>query len=503
METASQQHQKSVIPFIAVLFVMVLGSLSIVKSLDIPAIKAAWAERRCELAVMATAPLFQPADDTRTAAEFAMENFDFCMKNMQQESIKSVMAPVYEMSSAQLGASTTVATTLNNLRATMSNTTKNTMSILLGSFYTQFKQYAYAASLTMQRLRMAFDRITASTNAMLYMALSTVRAILNGIDFVLLVAIIMVTILAIIFIILFFILFPSIPLILSVLALLVSAGAAVGDLRDTFCFAPHTLVHTEKGDYIPISQLRIGVRLAGGGIVKGMYTFNGTSTPLYDLHGVHVAGDHIVLNHLTNKWCYVKDHPHAITITNTYGALYCPVVDNRRVPVLNSSGSVFIFKDWEELETESQEREWESWVWRTLNGGDEPDELPVYDYIGYNRRSLVVKHGDTGTCSTPISAICIGDLVEDISGGITRVTGAYRGVGCVGEVCGNLIMENSGWRRSCTVSPKTDIMYHLVTESGTFIVNNMVTRDATDVGSTTIDGSYGFVIDSLNNYTNS
>jgi hypothetical protein len=494
----SPPPKKAVLPFIAVMAIMFFGMISIVKSLDIVAVKNEWADRRCELFVMAAAPLFKPTDDDRTATQFAADNFDFCMRNLQSQTLKSAMSPIYEMMQGQVGASDTVASTLNNLRTIMSNTVNNTIGVVIGSFYEQFKKYAAAASLTAQRLRMAMNRISVSTTAMLYMAISTIRGILNAIDFILLVAIIVVTILAVLFIILFFVLFPSVPLILSVIALLVAAGVQVGGLRNTFCFAPETRIMCETGLTRPISSIKVGDVLCGGGIVTGMYVFDGSCSQMYDLYGIHVAGDHMVFNCAGSEWCYVSDHPDASPISARYERVYCPVVDNRRVPVSGEGEHMAMFRDWEEVETDAEELAWEKWVWSVLNPGvAEPADIGAHtDHIGYAADTCVY----IGGVPTMIAGIGIGDHIDDKDGLATKIIGVYHGIAMAGGKSGNWELDADGvWRRTGEVMPKTVPTYHLVTESGTFKVGGRgrIVCDATEVGSDVIHHSYPTVLASI------
>ena len=483
MEQPPVNKSTSVIPFIILVFALTIGATLVAKGLDRNAVMGDWANRRCDFPVMMAAPLFKPSDDPRSSAEFAASNFDFCMKDLQSKSLRTAIEPLFSLFKGQVAASTTIADTTNNLRGIMTNIVKDTTGIMLGTFYEQFKKYAVAAGSIAQRMRMAFNRITASTQAMLYMALSTIRAILNGIDFIILVAVIIVTILAILFIILFFVLFPSVPLILAVISILVAAGAEVGSLRETFCFAPHTLVQLEDGTFLPIANLKIGDRVSTGGKVTGVFVFDGTKTPLYNINGVHVAGDHMMQHPITGKWLYVKDYEGAVPGVKPYTRVYCPVIDNRIIPIESERGCM-IFRDWEEVDGSGTAADvWERWVWSELNGSIPFETSPAAGApIGYNNAT--------------IRTVKIGDYVRDKNNMLTRVIGLYSGL--QGEYAGNWELCNDGvWRRNGSQIAEPGIVYHLVTESGTFIVGDTVVRDATEVGYTRIGESYDTILASI------
>jgi hypothetical protein len=489
-----------VLPFIFLIVVLTSGVTVAAKALDRNIIMADWKNRRCDTASIFFAPLFKSPDDSRSYMEFAVDNFDFCMKSLQTAAVDSAMQPLYSTAEAQLGASATIAGTMNNLRATLTNIMSSTKNAVLVTFYEEFKRYVAAISLTMQRIRMAMNRISASTQAMLYMAISTVRAILNAVDFILLVAMIVVTILAVLFIIFFFVLFPSVPLILTVISLLVAAGIQVGNLRDTFCFAPHTLVKLADGSVIPIARLELGDMLWGGVRLTGMYVFNGSSSQMFNLRGIHVAGDHIVRGD-DGKWVYVKDHPDVEKIGATYSRVYCPIVEGRELTVSGATGEL-IFKDWEEVADTVAEREWERWVWGYLNPGAEYEPIHCTGEMlqGFSPSMTVMAYGKG---PIPLCDVKIGDLILDMGGEqYTRVLGLYDGIGvgagAAAAWSSNWVRYDDGlWRRE--MRPIVDSMLkHLVTESGTFYINGMWVRDATEVGNRAIAESYDTVMNVLN-----
>ena len=493
---------QSVIPFILLIVAFTASVPIIAKALDRSKIMAEWPARRCDVGVMFLAPLFQQSYDKRSAAQFSADNFDFCMKSLQTAALDTATDPMYSIFESQLGASNTIASALNNMRVTLSNTFKSTSGLLVGKFYEEFKKYVAAVSLTMQRIKMAMNRVAASTQAMLYMAISTIRAILNAVDFILLVALIIVTILAILFIILFFVLFPSVPLILAVISLIVAAGVEVGNLRDTFCFAPHTLVKLADGSVMPIARLELGEELWGGGKVTGMYMFDGTSSQMFDIYGVHVAGDHIMEGRGTGStgsptWIHVYDHPDATPVNDTYCRVYCPAVDNRRLTIASKNGDV-VFKDWEEVETAEQEEVWERWVWAQLNPGVEYTET-ITEVQGFAPSTPVCVYGKG---NVPISAVKIGDLVEDDGHGtFTRVLGQYTGMNkAIGALSSNWVKAVGEQRWMRDADPiKSSLVRHLVTESGTFMVDSTkCVRDVTEVGNCYIAKSYDIILSALN-----
>jgi hypothetical protein len=340
---------------------------------------------------------------------------------------------------------------------------------------------------------------------MLYAALSTVRSILNAIDFIMLVVVIVVTILAIIFIILFFFLFPYVPLILIVISLLVGAGVQVGHLRNTFCFAPQSLVYLASGETATVGSLTPGTWLAGGGTVTGMYVFDGTQTPLRNLRGIFVAEDHLVADG-SGGWVYVKDHPAASSQpVAPHERLFCPVVTNRRLCVASEDNTPIWFRDWEEVDDSEGESLWARWVWEQLNGRA-PTEAEA---IAATAPRTVATMRATGYPAAEFGGRVpeIGELVPDKNGIYTLVIGKYIGSAQVThrkvarETSNWELCADGVWRRCIRPSGRGDSchappLYHLITESGTFMIGageKRLVRDATEVGWERIGESYEMI----------
>jgi hypothetical protein len=238
--------------------------------------------------------------------------------------------------------------------------------------------------------------------------------------------------------------------------------------------------------------------LWGDVTMTGMYVFDGQNSQMFDLRGVHVAGDHIVKGDC-GKWMYVKDHPDARQIGDKYQRVYCPVVEGRQLTICGTSGDI-VFKDWEEVDDEESEAEWEKWAWRHLNPGREYERGEgegegSAEASGFNPASTVTVYGKG---EIPISEVRIGDLVYDMGPSeYTRVLGLYDSYGSTTSRW--IHCEDGAWRRRTCICTNEYRQKHLVTESGTFYVNWVGwVRDATEVGNGAIADSYNTIINILN-----
>lgn len=85
------------------------------------------------------------------------------------------------------------------------------------------------------------------------------------------------------------------------------SGGGSGGSGDS-CFAPGTCLLMADGTERPIEQIRIGDRVAEGGLVLATGRF--LASDMYSLRGVLVSGSHLILH--GGLWAPVSDHPDAI-----------------------------------------------------------------------------------------------------------------------------------------------------------------------------------------------
>ena len=218
----------TVIPFIVTIVVLTMGAAAAVLSTDRGYVMANWSDFRCKVGPLFTAYLYKPSGDTRTRGEFAKDNFDFCMRQFQKEGVDTAFSPVNDILEKQINAAGTVQENQNTSKQVMHNLLDSTVGKVLSTFYKQLEIFAQNVANIFQRMKMAYHRIEAVLLAVVYAGISMMKAILNGIDFVILVVLIILLILIIIIILLFFFMFYSIPVILITIAALVSVGVGVG-----------------------------------------------------------------------------------------------------------------------------------------------------------------------------------------------------------------------------------------------------------------------------------
>ncbi len=98
-----------------------------------------WPERRCDVLNMMSAFLYKPADYPGSAAQFATENFNFCLSRLAKDSLKTATVPVVGMLKKQVDAQGAITTTQNRIRSSLA-TTVDRVDNKLSFFYEKYKK---------------------------------------------------------------------------------------------------------------------------------------------------------------------------------------------------------------------------------------------------------------------------------------------------------------------------------------------------------------------------
>lgn len=451
-----------------------------------------WAERRCDLGVLLTSSFYKPDDYGGSSNSFATENFNFCVRKYAAMALGQAAQPAVKLASQNIQGSSVIGQLSNTLRL-MINNLRDSFAGIIDNFYKQYMKGVQATSIIAQRLNAAMKRIEAIITAFMYLALSTYVGLMNTVEFVIFVCIVIILIIVVIFILLFFVLWPVSPMLVAICIVIASAGlgAAIGGAASVFCFAEDTLIALADGSSVPISLLHNGQQLADGGIVEGMFTFDGQETPLYNLYGIFVSGTHLVL--YKGKYMEVASHPDAILTEKRVDKVYCPITSTRKVPVQCPNGTVTLFCDWEEVDDVVAEVAWSELVERVLEVYEIQDPTVPAGFSGGVDVPVVLANGELK--DTFISAVTIGQTVMGGDGKPTKVLGIVRRqmkINRAGLISDGVWYKatNGKWSQcfkgSSSSGEQNTLMYHLITDSGTFKIyhqgTDIVVRDATEVG---------------------
>lgn len=486
--------------FIALTLALVIGLVSIEQIGITTEVINDWSERRCDLDILMTSFRYKPPEDSRSLAQFAGDNFQFCITSKTSGYLETIFGVLFEVMRKQFAAGDIMTQVFKVLRVQL-NTIYKPFSEMMNRFFTKFKQIGSLASRVFQQIFMAMKKAAGTAIASIFIALSLQTILLNTIDFIIKVIMIVLYIcMALIFI--FFL--PILPLLVIVLITVAGIETAMpgstGPMGAVFCFHKYTNVIMKSGDEQHICSLKPGDILHDNIVVQAVIEVPGEQ--LYELDGILVSGYHCLYE--KEEVIYVKDHPRAKKSTKYEETLWTLITNKREIPVLGSRG-ILRFLDWDEIpDSKEAEKAWDMVAFGILNGNDRilpkmvPTSAPCLD------RSLKVKLHQGGW--RPLYTIKVGDWIYG-KDGFVKVTGlceriVHTAIGCEQNrmTDGNWILHGENeWKHP--EGKIEDVKWQgiqLITDKGYFKVQMLngqeyLVRDFTEVGAQQILSSHARV----------
>jgi hypothetical protein len=494
-----------------------------------------WDKRRCQFPVMMAANFFKPSDDKRSGAEFASDNFQFCMKSYVNDFLDMALAPFQAIFGQQANIAGTSLGMLNSLRNTTA-TMYNAFLSVLQPYFQKFNYATYEINRIVHQLRFAFRRLNAITIGSLYTSLTMFRGMLNTIQFIIKVILIICGILLAILIILIFVLFPVIPLIVSVLGAIIGTVLVISmyvggtvdsavSMKNGFCFDEDTKINIQTLDgskCVSVKEVQIGDNLTHDcGKVTAIIKMVAENVDMYELNGIIVSGSHVVLGD-DGIWKLVEEDKRAKSIQNTSKILYCFNTTTRKIPIVSYPiGSIQIFRDWEELSDDDNKGQymWNYFILKYLNQSTSYNKwktsLKVSNDIPLLGKNILVKTGNNKW--KKISDLGLLDHVIDKHGNYQRVLAIIDGE--INDVSRDIDIDDDKWYSELLEWDAvndvwikgTSILRHgthtiygktIIVETGEFIIKNSdgdekMIRDFTDIGCNEIHQSYSLVAERL------
>ena len=268
---------------------------------------------------------------------------------------------------------------------------------------------------------------------------------------------------------------------------------------DICCFAPETQIIMADGVTTKaITQVRIGDRLGDGGIVESTYMFSGEDTVMKRLFGVHVSGNHYVLD--GKQMVQVADHEAAVD-AGRLPRLWCLGTSTHTIPV-SAKAHRLIFADYEESSDPAVIAETQRIAEMELNQDSKEPGATVPDYgLGLDPSFQVnLANGSW----VPITRVCIDDQL--MGGGVVK--------GVIREICetqvktpgghwisaAQLVLYEGKWQRAANIWPRSihnreTIMYHLmVTANASITIRGddevFIVRDYAELMSAAVQKPY-------------
>ncbi len=474
-------------PFFLLTFGFLFGLGIMFASVDRQDVIANWDKRRCDVPVLIGGALYKPTSDTRSSLEFASDNFKFCMDKVVKEVFTTALNPILALFKQQIDFAIVIKEIQNGIQAMLANFFRGFSKILDGVFQ-RFMSVGFEFRRIFIEALQAMERAFGVAISTVFLGISTIVGIDNGVKFVIKVVIIILGILAGLMILLFFILLPVLPIIMTTIAVLVAGGVgAAGGFSGTFCFAPGTKLATQRGS-IRIEKVALGDTLCDGGVIEGILRVNGSQTDLYELEDTIVSGDHLVYYETLQKWILVKEHPQAIAVLKREPLLYCLNTSTRVIPI-----GTYKFRDWEEL-TPDLQCDWNRLVANMLQGQaqETAEDYPLLSGAWFVQ---------TPEGRVNLRDVHLGTKILDETNTYTKVLGIYEGLEQASSVdtfwsTDSIWWKQGTWKQEPVVSklPYKKYGFHLITDSGTFKIfkpgKETCVRDFTEVGCSRISETY-------------
>ena len=116
----------------------------------------------------------------------------------------------------------------------------------------------------------------------------------------------------------------------------------IGEVGRFLCFDPDTTIKLYGKGSKRICDLVPSDMLSGGQEVESIMMFDGSETPMVNIDGVTVSGNHKVL--YQKRWISCKEHPDAIPVANR-SVIVCLNTSSHTIPIKD-----MLFKDYEETD---------------------------------------------------------------------------------------------------------------------------------------------------------
>ena len=237
---------------------------------------------------------------------------------------------------------------------------------------------------------------------------------------------------------------------------------------DICCFAPETEVFLDNGETVQIATAPIGTHLYGCGRITSRYMFAGSTTPMVNIYGIHVSGNHYVCGP-DGRMVQAREHPDA-RAAPSLPVIWCISTETNRIPVMTDSGTTLICADYEEDESPATIAAAQKTAEELLNGPGSAGPTVSNYSLGLDPALLVAVDGGgyTSIASVSLGTVLVNGarVVGIIHEECTEVCGLPRSH-CV-VAAAQLIHEGHRWVRAAHLLPSRkhrQVLIHLMLDS--------------------------------------
>ena len=488
---------------------------------NVQPIKSDWVNQRCSPAVIPFAGLINKPPN-QTAFEFTGDNFSGCIQTILQNIIGYAFQPFYYLMNLITEEFQMLADAINAVRAEFNNV-RNSVTDFGEDTMGRTLNVTAPIQQLMITAKDTFGKATGTMAAAIYTLLGSYMGMMSLFLFIIkLIDIILWVLVGLIVafwaiswipgigqvaagfaiadsIIMALILIPVviIEVIMSEIMYL-STSPPPSVPGGGACFAGDTVVKLEKRRRKKFEDLEVGDILHDGSKVTATMKMSSHQQSIYTLGGITVTGNHHVY-HEDKGWIPVEKHPEACQVDDFREPyVFCVNTDTKTIKL-----NTFTFADWDELD-DMDLAELRVSCSRTtpLQGDFTKKDIHKYLDSGFSSDTMIELEDGR---SIPIEEVEVNDVLrfgERVCGVVTvdardmaGVTDYYVDAGQTLSCSGNVLIIDQDLGEVNTFDLEGDEprmqekLYHLLTDSGTFMVSGVRVGDYNTGIEKYLDGS--------------
>ncbi len=480
-------------------------------------IKDDWTNQRCNPNVIPFAGYIN-APDGESASKYTSDNLTYCVNTIITDASETALSPIDTLVEQLAGFFTIIMTAIDAIRGMIAKIRKIIKDIFakLLAIVMNFVTPLQVMVLTFKDIMGKAQGVMATTLYFILGVYYVIQASMGaGIEAAVKLLLIMVGVIAALWIMPFTapaaaastIIFLAISIPLAIITTIVSRALHIKSSSvPGLCFdkntqikmqAPQTRTNANAGvsTYKPICDIVLGDILDTGSVVTGVMRLSKREEDdMYNLRGVKVSGSHVVKH--GDKYIKVCDHLEAVRLDNyTESTLYCLNTSDKQICIDD-----MVFTDWDELYGPSlvlMKNATGNKLERTDGGFLEQTKIEIK---WFSEIAKTGKKEEMDAPNQPHNNSSMKISIKDVALGDTLKNGeVVLGIVKVGKYDTNMMVDYClGGRNMFTgvniKVPKTDakmlsprppstwpaesiVLYHLITDTGTFIINDVVVCD--------------------------
>ena len=493
------QYGGSVLLFIAATIIVSLVWAYSKVIINIQPIKDDWVNQRCNPAVIPFAGIVNPPDGT-SPIDFTQENFTYCTQNVLKSIAGIAVAPLTYIMHTITVIFEEIAAAFQYIRDLI-DSIRQIFAAIAEELFGRASNVMFTFFPIIIKIKDAMQKSQAVMATSVYTFLGTyitLKSIMGAI--VQIVVIILIALVILVLIMWLCLAFPVaiagtaffgiiaafiiVILVFCTDTLHIPVPGMPGPPKKPSCFGGNTLLKMENGTTKKIKDIVVGDILAEDGEVTAKMLLSSDDITMYNLSGLTVSGTHKVK--YFENWVFISDHPDAIKI-HKYNEqfIYCLNTESKEIHIeaLDIEG-ILVFNDWDEiyddeivfklssvignpcLSRKNIHKEFDVGV-----SGNTKIQMMIGNDVSIQniKPGMLLKNADYVYGVVEIKA---SDLKQDLFN-----LGGTQEYLVLGSESLHKISEST-LDKFCKNPKKTEEkLYHLLTESGTFCINNVLLND--------------------------